>query len=503
MASPLKKLLGQTAIYGLSSIIGRLLNYALTPLYTSADVFSTDQFGIITEMYAYVAFLVVLLMYGMETAFFRYYSDHKEKDTVFSTALWSLMISTFGFISIVTIFAQPIAVFLGYPENTEFVSWFGIIVGLDALIAIPLAKLRAENKPIKFAAINFAFIGSNIGLNLFFLYYCLPHYKAGDTNWLIDLVYNPEIGVGYVFIANLISSVLRFLLVVPDILKVKLRFDTVVWKQMLKYGAPLLIVGLAGIINETLDKPLLKWILIPKLGEVEAMTQVGIYGGVYKLSIAISLFVQAYRYAAEPFFFDQKKLDGSRETYAQMLHWFTAFVLFAFLVITLFIDVFKHFLQSEEYWVGLDIVPLLLMANIFLGIYYNLSVWYKLTDKTIYGSYLAITGAVITIGLNFWLIPILGFRGAAITTFICYLSMASISYFFGQRHFKVPYSLPKLGLYFGLAIGLFFVNLQLDFSNSFLLYAVRVAFIGIYLATVAYIEIIKPKQHVIRNRNNQ
>ena len=499
MASPLKKLLGQTAIYGLSSIIGRLLNYALTPLYTSANVFSTDQFGIITEMYAYVAFLVVLLMYGMETAFFRYYSDHKNKDEVFSTALWSLLISTFSFITIVSIFAQPIAIALGYPENTEYVSWFAIIVGLDALIAIPLAKLRAENKAIKFASINFAFIGVNIGLNLFFLAYCLPHYQAGNTNWLIDLVYNPEIGVGYVFIANLISSVLRFALMLPEIIRVKLKFDVEIWKQMLRYGAPLLIVGLAGIVNETLDKPLLKWILIPTLGEVEAMTQVGIYGGVYKLSIAISLFVQAYRYAAEPFFFDQKKLDGSRETYAQILHWFTAFVLFAFLIITLFIDIFKHFLQSTDYWVALDIVPILLLANIFLGIYYNLSVWYKLTDKTIYGSYLALFGASITISINLWLIPILGFRGSAIATFVCYFSMATLSYIIGQKHFHVPYSLKKLAVYFGLAIGFYFINLQLDFSNIIALYALRVLMIGIYLSVVAYIEIINPKRHVIKN----
>jgi O-antigen/teichoic acid export membrane protein len=500
MASPLKKLLGQTAIYGMSSIIGRLLNYGLTPLYTS--VFTADQFGIITEMYAYVAFLVVLLMYGMETAFFRYYSDHKNKDEVFSTALWSLLVTTFGFIGVVTLFAEDIAIKLGYPENSEYVTWFAIIVGLDALIAIPLAKLRAENRPLKFATVNFAFIGTNVALNIFFLYYCLPNYQSGNTNWLIDLVYNPDIGVGYVFILNLISSVLRFVLVLPDIVKVKLRFDPLIWKQLLSYGFPLLIVGLAGMVNETLDKLLLKWLLIPSLGEVEAMTQVGIYGGVYKLSIAITLFVQAYRYAAEPFFFDQKKQEGSRETYAQMLHWFTAFVLFAFLVITLFIDVFKNFLQSEEYWVGLDIVPILLIGNIFLGIYYNLSVWYKLTDKTIYGSYLALTGALITITMNLWLIPILGFRGSAIATLVCYFTMAVLSYVIGQRHFRVPYSLKKLALYFGLSISIYFFSLQLQFENQFAFYIIRVLLVGVYLAVVAYIEIIKPRKHVARNRNH-
>jgi len=502
MASPLKKLVGQTAIYGLSSILGRLLNYALTPLYTSAHVFSTDQYGIITEMYAYVAFLVVLLMYGMETAFFRFYSDTDNKGKVYSTALWSLLVTTFTFIAVVSVFAQPISNYLGYPNHSEYVSWFGIIVGLDALIAIPLAKLRAENKALKFAGINFSFIGINIGLNLFFLWYCLPNYQAGTTNWLIDAVYNPEIGVGYVFISNLIASTVRFLMMLPDMLKIELSFDKVLWKKMLRYGAPLLIVGLAGIINETLDKPLLKWILIPTLGEEKAMSQVGIYGGIYKLSIAITLFVQAYRYAAEPFFFDQKKTDGSKETYAQMLHLFTAFVLFAFLVITLFIDVFKHFLQSEEYWEGLGVVPMLLLANIFLGIYYNLSVWYKLTDKTIYGSYLAITGAVITIGLNVWLIPIIGYRGSALATLVCYFTMASVSYLVGQRHFKVPYSLPKLALFFGLALGIYYAHSLLEFSNVIVMYAIRIGMICLYLAIVALVEFIPKRKNVHIDSNH-
>lgn len=212
MASPIKRLAGQTAIYGLSSILGRFLNYLLTPLYTSKEVFSPEQYGIITEMYAYVAFLVVLLTYGMETAFFRYFSQQKEGGSkkVFSTAVISLMASSFAFIAIVSVFAQPIAETLNYPDHSEFISWFGIIVGLDALIAIPLAKLRAENKAIKFAMINFTFIGLNIGLNLFFLAYCLPKYQAGETNWLIETFYNPEMGVGYVFIANLIASAGRF-----------------------------------------------------------------------------------------------------------------------------------------------------------------------------------------------------------------------------------------------------------------------------------------------------
>lgn len=497
MASPLKRLAGQTAIYGLSSIVGRFLNYLLTPLYTG--VFTTEQYGINVEMYSYVAFLVVLLMYGMETAFFRFYSDSEKKSSVYSTAIWSLMGTTFLFVATMFLFAQPIANWLQYPNHSEYIIWFSLIVGLDALIAIPLAKLRAENKALKFAFINFTFIGVNIGLNLLVLGYALPNHHAGNTNWFIDLIYNPDIGVGYVFIINLVASVARFILILPDILKIEAKFDPAIWKKMIQYGAPLLIVGLAGIVNESLDKPLLKWILIPKLGEVEALRQVGIYGGVYKLSIAISLFVQAYRYAAEPFFFDQKKAEGSKETYAKMLHMFTAFVLTAFLIITLFIDVFKEFLRSEDYYVALDIVPLLLLANIFLGIYYNLSVWYKLTDKTVYGMYLAITGAVITIGINLWLIPIISYRGAAIATLACYFSMAALSFVFGQKHYPVPYSERKLLFYFGLALSFYFLNLVLPFENSTFINVSRGIMVAAFLVITAYLELIKPRRNGIRN----
>lgn len=488
MASPLKKLAGQTAIYGFSSILGRLLNYALTPLYTSAHVFTTDQYGIITEMYSYVAFLVVLLMYGMETAFFRFYSNSDQKTVVYSTAIWSLAFSTFAFIALTSLFSGPISSTLGYPNHQEYIIWFAIIVGLDALIAIPLARLRAENKPIRFALINFSFIGVNIGLNLFFLWYCLPEYQSGNANWLIDTFYNPEIGVGYVFISNLIASIVRFALALPDLGKIRVVFDTVVWKNMMRYGTPLLIVGLAGIINETLDKPLLKWILIPTLGEEEAMSQVGIYGGVYKLSIAITLFVQAYRYAAEPFFFDQKDKSESKATYAKMLHWFTGFVLFAFLVITLYIDVFKHFLQSEAYWEALDIVPVLILANVCLGIYYNLSVWYKLTDKTIYGSYMAVLGAVITISFNLILIPKIGFRGAAYTTLICYASMAVVSFLVGQRHYHVPYSVPKIATFFGLALFLFTIDRLVTINPIWLAYSLKALLIAMFVSSVYFVE---------------
>lgn len=459
MPSPLKRLAGQTAVYGLSSIIGRFLNYLLTPLYTSEHVFQPDQYGIITEMYAYVAFLVVLLTYGMETAFFRYFkSKGGNSATVFSTALLSVSLTSFVFIALVSTFAQPIAETLGYPDHAEYVSWFGIIVGLDALIAIPMAKLRAENKAGRFAFINLSFVAINIALNLFFLAYCLPMYKSGSTNILVETFYNPEIGVGYVFIANLIASVGRFLLVLPSMIRIKWSFDVALWRRMIRYALPLLFAGLAGIINETLDRAMLKWLLIDELGELKTMTQLGIYGACYKLSIIITLCIQAFRYAAEPFFFDQQGVAGARHSYARLLHLFFAFVMWVFVGIMAFIDIFKYFIPNEAYWVGLDVVPILLLANVFLGVYYNLSVWYKVTDRTIYGSYIAIGGAVLTVLLNLALVPVLGFRGSAWATLACYFSMAIASYLLGRKFYPVPYQMGKLLAYTIAALGLYAVS---------------------------------------------
>lgn len=505
MASPLKKLAGQTAIYGLSSILGRFLNYLLTPLYTSKEMgFDVAQYGIITEMYAYVAFLVVMLTYGMETAFFRYFEKHKDDpNRVYSTALWSLVVSSFAFIVLVTTFAEPIAIALGYPKHVEFVSWFGIIVGLDALVAIPLAKLRAENKAKRFAIVNFSFILINIGLNLFFLAYCKPRFDAGETNWLIDTFYNANINVGYVFIANLIASVGRFLLMAPEILKARFQFDRAIWRQMLKYGIPLLIAGLAGIINETLDRAMLKWMMIGDLGEEYTMQQLGIYGACYKLSIIITLCIQAYRYAAEPFFFDQSSSAAAKNTYARMLHLFFAFVMLVFLGVTLFIDIFKHFIPNEKYWVGLDVVPILLLANAFLGVYYNLSVWYKLTDKTRYGSYIAISGALITVVLNFMLIPLIGFRGSAIATLVCYFSMSAMSYYFCQRHYYIPYKLTRLALYLGVALGFFFIDYFIPEMNEVALYALRSMMVLSFVGLIYYIEFAQPRKHVTENPDRQ
>ncbi len=492
--TPLKKLAGQTAIYGLPSIVGRLLNYLLVPLHTG--VFLPERFGVITEMYAYVAFLVVILTYGMETAYFRFQSkEGANHQRVFSTALVSLILSTCVFWVVTTVFSQNIAEGINYPDNSEFVVWFAFIVGMDAISSIPMARLRVEGKAVRFALINFANILVNIGLNLFWLSYCLPHFEAGNSNWLINMLYTPEIGVGYVFIANLLASGVKFLLLSPVVFKIRFAVDRSLLKEMLIYGSPLLISSIAIIVNESADKILLKWLLLDELGTDAATKEVGIYGACYKLSIIISLFIQAFRYAAEPFFFSQEKEKNSKEVYATIMNYFVLVCATIFLGVMLYLDVLKHFLGNEAYWEGLHIVPILLFANIFLGIFYNLSVWYKLSGKTQYGAIIASLGALITLVLNLILIPQIGYTGSAWATLVCYASMVIISYHLGQKHFPISYSLKKVIGYLSLALIAYSIANQIKVENEILKYVIH-TFILISFIGVAFV-LEKPKKAII------
>ncbi len=494
MSNPLKKLAGQTAIYGLTSIVGRLLTWFLVPLYTLK--FTTDQYGIVTEMYAYVAFLVVSLTYGMETAFFRYSSlKEYESKKVFTTVIYSLFTTSFIFIASAFLFDQQIANWLKYPSNPEFVTWFAIIVGLDAISSIPLAKLRADNKAVKFVLVNFSNIIVFVGLNLFFLAYCLPKYQAGESNWLIETFYNPEIGVGYVFISNLIAVCVKFTLLVPEIIRARYGFEITLLKKMFLYALPLLIFGLAGIVNETIDRIMLKRMLFGILGETKTMSQIGIYGACYKVSIIITLFIQAFRYAAEPFFFAQEKEKDAKETYSKVMTYFVIVCATIFLGVMLFMDVIKYFIPNEEYWIGLQVVPILLFANIALGIYYNQSIWYKLSGKTKFGAYIGIFGAVITIILNYIWIPIYGYIGSAWATLICYASMMLLSFILSRKHYPIKYNLTKIFLYLGLAFGLFLLSSYLSLSIGFIKYIIHSLILITFLTVIYLLE--KPKKVVI------
>jgi len=454
--NPLKKLAGQTAIYGLPTILGRLLNYLLVPLYTR--VFVPAEYGVVTELYAYVAFLFVILTYGMETSFFRFAAQDNNRSTVVGTSIVSLFFTSLLFLALVLPASSFIAGLMDYSNHPEYIRWFSLILAADAMTSIPYANLRLENKPLRFALIKIVNIGSNIGFNLFFIVLC-PYLSDGaHQGWwspLIQLVYNTQTGVGYIFISNLIASFITFLMLVPGIPWRRLGIDTALLRKMLNYGWPLLIFGLAGIVNETFDRLILKHLLPDK---ANAMVQLGIYGACYKVSILMTLFIQTYRYAAEPFFFDQASSKNARETYASMMHYFIVVCLFIFLAIMLYIDLVMLFV-GRDFREGAGVVPVLLLANLFLGVFYNLSVWFKLTDKTKAGAAISIAGAAITLVLNFILIPIWGYMGAAWATLICYVSMMLISYLIGQRYYPVNYDLRRAGWYVLMAALIYMISL--------------------------------------------
>jgi O-antigen/teichoic acid export membrane protein len=476
--TPLKKLASQTAIYGLPTIIGRLLNYFLTPLYTY--LFSPAEFGEVTSAYAYVSFLLVFLTYGMETSLFRFSQTEIEKEKVYSTALISLFVSSFIFVILTSFFANTISETLNFSGHPEYIIWFALILGCDAFSAIPFAKLREQNKAKRFAIIRSLNIAINIGLNLFFLWFCKGVYDAPQSIFkpFVNMVYNPAIGIGYIFISNLVASIITMLLLSPEIFSVKWNVDTVLWKKMMKYSLPLLVAGLAGMTNETLDR-----VLIPLLLPEEiAKSQNGIYGACYKIAILMTIFIQAFRFAAEPFFFSHSKEKDSKKTYADIMKYFVIICSIIFLGTMMNMQWIQYFV-GEKFREGMDVVPILLLANLFLGIFINQSIWYKLTGQTGYGAMLTILGALITISLNIYWIPRIGYMGSAWATLICYASMMVASYFLGNKHYPVNYDLKRILGYLGLSVTLYFISvfvrtesviINLFFNNLMLLVFVAV-----------------------------
>ncbi len=452
--SLLKKLAGETAIYGLSSIVGRLLNYLLVPLYTR--LFLEGEYGIVTQLYAWAGFLMVIFIYRMDTAFFRFGTSAEKKERVFSTSFWSVATSALGFSVLLIFFSNDIARWFSFaPGQSIYIVFFGLVLAIDTLAEIPLAKLRLESRPKRFAAIRLAGIGLNLGLNLFFLLLCPWLLKNGIATKFANAVYDPAFGIGYIFLANLLSSTLVLLLLLPEILTVRWTFDARLWKSMFIYAAPLILASLAGIVNEMLDRELLIR-LLPFDIETNRGQQ-GIYSACYKLAMMMSLFTQAFRYAAEPFFFANAKHKDAKTLYADVTKYFTIAGALAFLAIVFYLDIIKYFI-GENYWAGLSVVPVLLMANLFLGLYYNVSIWYKLTDQTMKGGWIALGGAAITIVLNVWWIPIFGYTGSAWATLICYFSMTVACWFWGQKYFPVNYDLKRILFYITLPLFLLLLS---------------------------------------------
>jgi len=471
--STLKKLAGQTAIYGLSSILGRLLNYLLVPIYTYPGNYAPAEYGVISEFYAYVAFLVVFLMFGMETTFFRFISKSEDKEKTFNQAFSIVLVTNLFFILTVLFFSQDIANLLSYPDMSNYVIWFGFILVFDATSSLFLAKLRYLEQPKKFAIIQLSSIAVNIVFNLFFIFILLDDHR--------------DFGIGFVFLANLLSSLIKPILLYKEMSKFRFVMDKIMAKTMIIFAIPLLIGSFAGIINETLDRILLKKLEMNK-GLEYAQTQVGIYSANYKLSILITLVIQAFRYAAEPFFFAQEKNKDKDKIYSKVMTYFVIVVSLIFLTISLNLELFKWFVPNPDYWEGLKVVPILLLANVFLGIYYNQSIWYKLANKTKFGAYIALVGATITITLNLILIPLIGYMGAAWTTLICYATMTFLSHYLGQKHYPIKYNLRKVGLFLISAIVLVLIGNWLTFESFWLTFSIHSFLILIYLGIVHIVE---------------
>jgi O-antigen/teichoic acid export membrane protein len=492
--NPFKKLAGETVIYGMSSIIGRFLNWWLMPLYV--NLFVPSEYGIVTNLYAYVAFLMVFLTYGMETGFFRFASKNSESEKVYSTALISLFFSSSLFLVLILLFKNELAALIQYPDHPEYILWFGFILAIDAFTAIPFARLRLNNRPVKFAVIKLINIGFNIAFNLFFLLLC-PRLIENNPDSVVQFVYSSDIGVGYVFISNLLASIVTLLLLLPEIFKFSFYFDRALLQKMLSYSFPILVVGMAGILIQQIDKILIPF-LIPE--NQNPMEQLGIYGAGVKIAVLMNMFIQAFRYAFEPFFFSQAESKNDKNINADIMKYFVVFGLLIFLGMMLYIDIIKLIIPLE-YEEGFSIVPVIMLANLFFGIYFTLSLWYKLTDMTRYGAYISITGAVITIILNFILIPLFGYKGSAATLLISFFIMMVISYFLGQKYYPVPYNLKRIGTYFLVALVLLGCSLFTNHLQPAVKYPLHTLLLAIFVFTVYKIEKRDLKNLLRRNKN--
>src|SRR5215213_8391143 len=449
--SGIKKLAGQTLWYGASSIAARFLNYLLTPYLTFA--LTGPAYGEMSLVYAAIPFLNVIFTYGLETAYFRYSKNKEQETDVYNTSMVSLIISTSILTAVLILFNKQLAALIGIKEHPEYFTWSAFIIAFDTLTALAFAKLRYEGRPVKFASVRIAGILINIALTFFFLSVC-PKIQQKDPKSFIGTFYNPAIGVGYVIIANLAQSFFTLLLLSKEMLAFRWRFNAKLWKEIILYSSPLILAGFAGMINETFDRIMLNWWSSAATDQA-AKIEVGTYSACYKLSILITLSIQAFRMAAEPFFFSAAQEQQSQRIYARVMKFFVITICFMFLFVVLFLDVWKHFIQNKVFWQGLKVVPILLLANMFLGIYYNLSIWYKLSNKTMAGAWITIIGALITLLINALFIPKFGYMACAWATFFCYGTMMVISYIWGQKNYRVPYAWRKLVAYMAICVGLY------------------------------------------------
>lgn len=461
--SGLKSLAKETAIYGVSSIVGRFLNYLLVPVYTIALPASSGGYGVVTNIYAWVALMLVLLTCGMETGFFRFANKGQDDPMrVYSTTLLSVSIGSVVFVVLGLLFLEPIAGWLEYGEHPWYIGMMMIVVAMDAIQSIPFAYLRYKKRPIKFAALKLLFIFLNIALNLF--YYVVL--KGND--------------VGYAFLFNLVCTSVVMLCMIPELRGFTYVLDRELLKRMLRYSLPLVILGVAGILNQVADKIIFPFVYPD---EAEATVQLGIYGAASKIAMIMAMFTQAFRFAYEPFVFGRSKEKDSREMYAQAMKFFIIFTLLAFLAVMFYLDILRHII-GRDYWDGLRVVPIVMAAEIFMGIYFNLSFWYKLIDETRWGAYFSLTGCTILILMNIFLIPKYGYIACAWAGFTGYGVAMLLSYFVGQKKYPIQYDLKAIGMYVLLAAVLYLAAEYVPIDNIYLRMAYRTVLLILFIAYV-------------------
>ncbi|WP_435135498.1 lipopolysaccharide biosynthesis protein [Formosa sp. A9] len=468
--STLQRLFKQTFVYGLATVLPRMLNFILIPLYTTPGVLtSVAEYGKVSVIFAWFVIFNVILAYGMETAFFRFFNKEEDKDQVVGTSAISLGISSFAFFGLALLFQNQIAHITEIKvEYIKLVIW---ILLLDALVILPFAWLRANEKSMTYAIIKIVNVVINLSLNLCFLLW-LP--KLTDYAFA-ERLYKPDYQINYIFISNLVASAVTLMLLLSFYTKLKFRFNSKLWQNMLRYAFPVLIAGIAFSVNETFDRILLSKLL----PETIADTQIGMYSACYKLALFMTLFATAYRLGIEPFFFSHANTENPQKNYARILEFFVVVGSFIMLAVVVFADLLKVIvIRDNAYWEAMGIVPIILLAYLFLGMYHNLSVWYKITDRTKFGAYISIFGAVITLALNFWLIPIISYKGSAIATLAAYGSMVALSYYFGRVYYPIPYNLKKICAYILVSV----VFSAISFYGFRENYVVGIALLLLFLA---------------------
>ncbi len=468
----------QTAIYGFGTIVPRFLNYGIMTFFYTR-IFDKAEYGVVTELYAWMVFLLIVLTYGMETGFFRFTQKREDADRVYSTTLLSLLVTSSLFFILVNIFIEPVSAVLNYRNNHDYIRMFAAIVAIDSFTAIPFAWLRKEQRPVIFSIIKIANVIIIITTVLFLLLAAPGIYEKSD-GWFRS-VYNPDYRVGYVFIANLIGSLATMVMLLPFIIRIKPVFDRIIWLKMLTYSMPLLIAGLSGSINDTLDKVILRRMT----GEENGLATVGEYGAGYKIAVLMALFIQMFRFAAEPFFFERAKKENAKQSYAFIMKYFVIVMLILYLLINLYISGTKLII-GESFREAIVVVPIVSMGYLLYGIYLNHSIWYKLNDLTKYGIYITLIGSVITVIINVTLIPVYGYMASAWAHVAAYGAMIIMSFIFAEKHYKIEYNMKELIPYFALATGMVVFSRLIEYRNLFWELVINTFLILIFIMYAQY-----------------